>query len=68
MRDWNVVVTVKDRGFTLACELLGEYGLPRQDSVLQYQKKVANGTLYRSKMQEMQTIGNFGVRFREMCP
>lgn len=26
MRDWNVVVTVRDRGFTLACEMLSEYG------------------------------------------
>jgi tRNA(Ser,Leu) C12 N-acetylase TAN1 len=26
MLDWNVVVTIRDRGFVLACELLGEFG------------------------------------------
>jgi tRNA(Ser,Leu) C12 N-acetylase TAN1 len=26
MRDWNVVVTIHDKGFILACELLGEFG------------------------------------------
>jgi len=26
MRDWNVVVTVREKGFVLACELLEEFG------------------------------------------
>jgi tRNA(Ser,Leu) C12 N-acetylase TAN1 len=26
MRDWNVVVTVREKGFILACELLEEFG------------------------------------------
>lgn len=26
MRDWNVIITVRERGFVAACELLEEYG------------------------------------------